>query len=811
MTPFSRTRENAVLIFFGLTGFILFLFLFPRVQHSASLNVEINHQEAIQIAEQYLLQNDKVSSTSQFTKRNTVFFADNRYKNYYKQINATDGERDLLETHSPPYYWKVLLLDPSNQERYLFKVDIKGKIFDYTFESSMDEPGARLLPRTAESIARSYLRQSMDINWALYSRIDANSVERDKRTDHTFTWRTNNPAVGDVRFALNATVSGDEVTSWSRTTEFPEEFDQRLTRHGLDRNVINLSNFVAALLLWIVALFIFAQRFRASEISVRNGLIVSFIFLTLNVLYYIDIYSVLENINVPTQNPENRFIAYFSIGTQVFFTALFLFFIWMAGETHSRDLWPKKLRAVDGLFARYFFFPDLGRAILRGFSLGLIQLGILYVLFSFAKEDPDVWFIVASTEAQYLSAQISSRLYIPLTPLLYAGIGAFLTTGYALLFSLSLLKKTLKSTLGAILVSWLFFAILFNDIQSVFPVWFASVCGVVISLFNYVYFYRYDLMTVIIGNFILLALPGVGLFLFQSDSALVTSGIVGIVLLFGLFLFGVVIRLRGTPLKEAKIVPEYARNISERQRLKLELDVARRAQLQMLPQSLPSVPGLDIAAFSEPAREVGGDYFDFFYSDEQHLGFAIGDVSGKGMPAALYMTLLKGAIQSQSTIHRSPKDLLRSINKTFFNAAERNTFVTLLYGTIDVESKVLRFARAGHNPILIHRPLKNDLIFLQPRGLGIGLEKGAIFDRVIEEECFSLQSGDTLIAYTDGLIEARNLRDEEFSQERLDALITAKAFASAEELLHRIKEGYLSFTGRAEPHDDLTCLVIKIQ
>ena len=318
-------------------------------------------------------------------------------------------------------------------------------------------------------------------------------------------------------------------------------------------------------------------------------------------------------------------------------------------------------------------------------------------------------------------------------------------------------------------------------------------------------------MTVFFGVFISSVLPSLFLYLSQPNASYVTSSVVGLILVAGLLAFGVIARLRGTPLNELSIEPAYVRNISERQRMKLELDVARQAQLQMLPQSIPSRQGLDIAAFSEPAKEVGGDYFDFFELNDRNLGFAVGDVSGKGISAALYMTMLKGSLQSMAINQPSPKRLLSHINRTFFKSADKTTYVTLLYGVIDLDNNTLTFARAGHNPILIYRPNGQVLYFLKPNGLGIGLEKGDIFERVLAEETFSLQQGDTIIIYTDGLTEARNVKEEEFGEDRLTELIKSHPIYSAEDLLQRIKDGYFDFTGRAEPHDDLTCMVIRIQ
>ena len=811
MIPISRSRENFILLLIGLMGLVLFVYSFPRIQRSAQIDLDIGRKEALEITKAYIEQTAPAGKAVEYSEVNITFDANNRPHSYLSFINGNQAEATTLLQHSAPHYWSVTYENPDDRSRYRFYLSTEGDLFYSNFRAPDDMPGERLQPHEAEEIAKNELSKLADIAWGKYSRIDAQSVDQQTRVDHTFAWHTQTPVAGEAHLRIDATIVGNQLKSWNRSVEYPREFVDLYNSRQTSYNLFSVSQVIVALLFWIMALFIFAFRFRSDEISIRNGLIMASLMLGALVLFWVDSFDFIQQLGPESNNEIGTIVKYINIGIQIFFTSFWLFFVWTAGESIGRDFWPLKLKTVDGLLARQFFFPDLGRAIMRGFSLGFMQLGIWYGLALLVMHNMSTWSIISSTELQFLSAKSTQLLFIPVAPFFYAISTALLAVSYAILFGIGFFKRLTKKTFIAVLFPWLIFSTLFLDATVLLPIWISSLLGLTSGLLLFLFFLRYDTMTVFIGALINALLPGLLLYVHQTNTSFILTGVVGIILLSGLFLYGLLARVRGVPLNDQAIEPAYVRNISERQRMKLELDVARKAQLQMLPQSIPSRTGLDIAAFSEPAKEVGGDYFDFFELDESNLGFAVGDVSGKGISAALYMTMLKGSLQSQAVNQTSPKELLSHINRTFFKSADKTTYVTLLYGVIDIHKGILTFARAGHNPILIYRPHEQVLFFLKPPGLGIGLEKGDIFERVLAEEEFVLQRGDTIVLYTDGLTEARNSRDEEFGEDRLTELVKANPIRSAEELLQRIKNGYFAFTGRAEAHDDLTCMVIRMQ
>lgn len=249
--------------------------------------------------------------------------------------------------------------------------------------------------------------------------------------------------------------------------------------------------------------------------------------------------------------------------------------------------------------------------------------------------------------------------------------------------------------------------------------------------------------------------------------------------------------------------------LTEQERLKHELNIARRIQLKSLPQSEPSIPGMDIHGRSIPATEVGGDYYDYFTVNGKRFGIVLGDVSGKGTSAALYQSKIQGFVRALLLSINSPKELLSQVNRLTFDNIEEKSFATLVAAFIDPIKRSVAVARAGHTPILYYQKQKNSVVKWEPNGIGIALEKGELFNRILKEERKYLKSGDVLLFYSDGLTEAENHQGEEFGEERL-----VRVFHDyAEQTCTKIVDGVLKeidlFTQDQSQKDDMTLVVIK--
>ena len=249
----------------------------------------------------------------------------------------------------------------------------------------------------------------------------------------------------------------------------------------------------------------------------------------------------------------------------------------------------------------------------------------------------------------------------------------------------------------------------------------------------------------------------------------------------------------------------------EKERLEEELRIARQIQMSLLPaQGVAGLPGVRVAALCLPAAEVGGDYYDLLPLGATRMGVLVADVSGKGTSAALYMAELKGLVLSLSRIYESPAKLLSEANRILAAHMDSRSFVTMTYAVVDTATRRMRYARAGHNP-LIHFQARTGLTrVLTPAGLGLGLDPGDRFDQILEEDEVALDPGDFFLFFTDGLSEAMNPGAELFGEGRLRRILEDSRRLTSEELKERILEEVRRFVGDADPHDDMTLVVLKI-
>jgi serine phosphatase RsbU (regulator of sigma subunit) len=249
----------------------------------------------------------------------------------------------------------------------------------------------------------------------------------------------------------------------------------------------------------------------------------------------------------------------------------------------------------------------------------------------------------------------------------------------------------------------------------------------------------------------------------------------------------------------------------ERQRLEEELRIARQIQMSLLPgEGLVSLPGIRIAALCLPAAEVGGDYYDLLPLGESRMGVLVADVSGKGTSAALYMAELKGLVLSLSRIHSSPARLLIEANSILAANMDSRSFVTMTYAVVDTGARRMRYARAGHNPLIHFQARTGTTQVLTPAGLGLGLDSGERFEQILEEAEVALEPGDVFLFFTDGLSEAMNDQAELFGEARLRRILEQGRALESEQLKERILTEVRRFVGDAAPHDDLTLVLLKV-
>lgn len=247
----------------------------------------------------------------------------------------------------------------------------------------------------------------------------------------------------------------------------------------------------------------------------------------------------------------------------------------------------------------------------------------------------------------------------------------------------------------------------------------------------------------------------------------------------------------------------------ERQRLQEELSTARRIQEGLLPTEMPTIPGISISAMSRPAQAVGGDYYDVISLDDDRFLVIIADVSGKGLPASLYMAEFHGMVHVASGMENTPKEMLSILNDHLFEVLKRGAFVSATILLFDTKRKSVTFARAGHTPIL--RTNGSQLDALVPDGVALGLSARPLFDDILQEYTVEYEPGETFILYSDGVSEAMNDDREEFGDGRLHDVIASASDPTVDGLRDSIISQVERFRGTADQNDDITVVVVKVE
>lgn len=245
----------------------------------------------------------------------------------------------------------------------------------------------------------------------------------------------------------------------------------------------------------------------------------------------------------------------------------------------------------------------------------------------------------------------------------------------------------------------------------------------------------------------------------------------------------------------------------EKERLEKELDVAREIQKKILPAKDPEFEHLSITSVFIPAFEVGGDYYDFFEISKNKFGFIIADVSGKGISAAFIMAEVKGIFSSLTRLIENPKDILIKANEILQVTLNKNSFVSALYGIIDFDSEMLRFARAGHCPALLVRDKSVETF--KPEGIGLGLTNSKLFSNHLEEIKIDLKPNDTLVFYTDGITEAKNNAFEDFGEQRFADILVKYSDETVNKMANEVIKDVTLFSRNHAQYDDITLVILK--
>ncbi|HSU32626.1 MAG TPA: SpoIIE family protein phosphatase [Bryobacteraceae bacterium] len=265
----------------------------------------------------------------------------------------------------------------------------------------------------------------------------------------------------------------------------------------------------------------------------------------------------------------------------------------------------------------------------------------------------------------------------------------------------------------------------------------------------------------------------------------------------------------GLALENARLTESIKQEVAQRERINRELEIAREVQERLFPQQLPQVQGLEVAGYCRPALGVGGDYYDFLRLQDGCIGMAVGDVAGKGIGAALMMASLQASLRGQ-TIRpcSSLSEMIQLINRLVYEASSESSYATFFYAQYETSTRILHYVNAGHNaPIVYRNKAVPPILRLHTGGTVIGL----LPDCVYQEDQVTLEPGDVLLAYTDGISEAMNHAEEEWEEMRLMQAVAECHCRSAADIIKYVLDRVDAFTAGARQHDDMTLAVMRVQ
>ncbi|UCE20020.1 MAG: PP2C family protein-serine/threonine phosphatase [Gemmatimonadota bacterium] len=800
------TRQDIVLFIAGGVGLLLFAALYGRLSPASAVRMEVDGTGAAAIARTFL---EQQGLSFEGYRENVEFSSRGEQIMYLQRSLEPSQMRTIIKEKIPAYYWEItwykrgdlqfLVGEGENQVEMSgevkAKVDGTGRLFafDYSVALADSENVKQLDEADALDLAENFLSVNMNINLSEYKRKEDAAVTHQGETNWDFKWERHDIGIAEERVEIGATLKGDRVITYDFSYKVPvamETLYSRETETPLPYTVFFILIWVGVGLIFLVLFFMKAIR---SELEFKYGLVMG---AALAAVHVVAIFPIL------LRGEWGEGLNYF---LKAFFVVIGVSLLWAVCDSLVRSTWREKLAVLDVLGRRRLLTVEFGLATLRGYAFAFVCLGFVTVF----------CFLGVRTSLVWLTDEGIGDLHTSAFPVVHIVIGALVTAVFLelffRLFLVSFLRGKIRSTVMIVLLSGLALGFSGFDVFRLAPTWSQTVtmCAVA-CVFTYA-FIRYELTTVIVGSFVIMTLWKAWPMLFTGSGFHFANGLASLAVVAVPAVLAYVSLRTGESVDQIEeYIPPYMARALERERMKQELEVARRVQRSFLPKEYPPIDGLDIAAVCVPANEVGGDYYDFIPLGERGLGVVIGDVSGKGVSAAFYMALTKGILRAEAADHVSPKEILSEVNARFYENSEPDVFISMVYGVLDVERKRFMYARAGHNPVILRRTTEGEPQSFTPPGIALGLDKGKIFKQVIAEDHMDIAPGDVLIFYTDGFTEAINWRKEEFGEERLFDLIDRNRDKSAGEIVSAIEQEIRAFIGDTSQRDDMTMVVLKI-
>ena len=793
----------------GLAGFLVYALVFPRLDDLSNLQLKYSEDQVKQkiadLAQEFHV--DLTGLKSEISLRRNTDITDYTQKNL-----GLRAAIDLMKKGLPAYHWHVAYKTPKSKmdttastiislggdqpgksnrrgdKTVTFRISTDDRLLSFIRNFPPDTVTHNLAKITAESAEKILQQQTAISSWKL---LDQQESKRQRRIFNHFRWVTHQVTWTDSLIAVMNFRSNDLVR-FDLSTGILQSREKKFSADDF----WGIFKAVFVLIFSIIVLINLMKRLRQDKIEFKNAWIIGGIAAFMTILKAI---SGLQN------NSFLEVVLGALLGAP--FLGVFAFILVAVAESVARDVWNEKLSTYDRLLLWRLSSGRLGASIITGFFLSGIFLGVQTLILVIGDYLGPVWLKHAESQIRFC--------FSPIHFLQITGNGwlfSIFTLFAVVLLGYTFLRRFINKNLIFIIAAASILSFLPVKMIDVGPVYLQIIVNFISGLILVLAFLRFDFLTVFVAFsgavFFAAATP----YLSPHSSLGMMIGIFTLIFPVAFLVIGLAaIRSKDDGEDEQEYVPVYLRRWRERERLHRELEIARTVQLKFLPQSQPDISWLDVASNCTPAYEVGGDYFDFLPLDDDRFGVVVGDVSGKGVSAAFYMTLMKGILKSQTRHVQSPREVLVQINDLFYENAQRGVFISMIYGVFDRKKKLFTFARAGHNPIISIFSQKNQVKEISPKGIAIGLDKGLIFNRTLEESEIEINTNDIFVFYTDGYSEAMDKKRNEFGEQRLIDIVNRNRHLQAGAIIAQIQKAITEFTGDVPQHDDMTMVIVKIK
>lgn len=573
-----------------------------------------------------------------------------------------------------------------------------------------------------------------------------------------------------------------------------------------DINYNQIITSVRAVLFLIFFIWLLAQLYIRIKLRVVDTK--SAILLAVLAGFFIPIISLIEWIYTNTHSIENpELLSFFFQLLTMGFLAAFLstgyFIITAVGDSLIRQHWIEKIRSFDLIRIGHLFNIPVGIAFIRSVSMAFI-FAFLFSLLVLILPDSYI-----SLEETFRS---DTTYLAPVVEILIILFTSFAVVQTAFMIVMGRLSGRTQKTVVMALTGGVIFSLMgplqldFGPVGYEFLLMFAAGLGFGIlfaktdALTTFLSLFLFVMIVVTADGWVLSNSPDIAIFYYSLliIASFLVVGYIGV--------------YRGRSIRELpRYVPDYVDELAQEERIKQELQIARGVQESFLPVRTPRIQKLDLAGICIPAYETGGDYYDFISINDDKLAVAIGDVSGKGIQAAFYMTFIKGVLHALCKENESSMSLLSKVNDLFLQNAPRGTFISLIFGVLNSRTGEFVFSRAGHNPLFHYHAKNKKVEEVRPAGIGIGMADKDTFLNNIEESKLQLEKDDILVLFTDGVVEANDLKGIQFGDNRLQKAIESCEKHSSEEIMYNIVNSIKTFSDGTQQHDDMTLVVIKME